>query len=136
MAVLRRIHLSVGLLGLVTFAATGQYMDLRCDHLRGQPDGVRMLFRSAHIYLLLSAIANVLLGINLAPQWARWPSVFQVAGSLALLAGPPLFLLAFFNEPWLSGLNRPWARPAIYLALGGAIAHLISAAFASPNARI
>lgn len=108
----------------MAFLLTGQYMDKQLDHLRGQPDDIRLLFRSGHIYLLFSALANALLGLYLVPRSAAWRKALQTLGSLALLAGPPLLLIGFSCEPWLTGLDRPWARPAIYLALGGTIFHL------------
>lgn len=33
-------------------------------------------------------------------------------------------LAAFAAEPWLAGLERPWARPAIYLSLGAVLGHV------------
>lgn len=131
MIALRRLHLLVGILGIVAFLGTGQYMDRMHDHLRGQPDVVRMLFRSDHIYLLLAAVTNASLGLYFQPAASAWRTSLQAIGSLALLAGPPLFLIAFFTEPWLTELARPWTRPAVYLALGGIVFHLIAAAFAS-----
>lgn len=122
---LRRLHLAWGALGIVAFLLTGQYMDRVHNHLIGQPDGVRMLFRSAHIYLLLAALMNLLLGIYGRPTQAHWARVTQTLGSLAVLAGPPLFLAAFAWEPWLAGLDRPWARPGIFLALAGGLLHAL-----------
>lgn len=58
------------------------------------------------------------------PAAERWA---QVGGSVLLLTGPPLFGAAFVREPWLSGLVRPFARPAIYAALAGAGLHLAAA---------
>ena len=66
--VLRRIHLVVGLAGVVLFLGTGQYMDRVHDHLRGMEDVRRMLFRSAHIYLLWSSLLNLALGLYFAEK--------------------------------------------------------------------
>ena len=127
LTLLRRLHLLVGLLGILAFLATGQYMDRFHDHLRGYDDTTRMLFRSTHVYLLLASVTNALLGLYLRPADARWRRGLQLVGSLALLAGPPLFLIGFCTEPYLSALARPWSRPAIYLALGGVVFHLVAA---------
>jgi len=51
---MRRLHLIVGLGGVVAFLLTGQYMDRVHDHLRDMDPTPRLLFRSTHIYLLLS----------------------------------------------------------------------------------
>ena len=52
---MRRFHLGAGLLGVLAFLATGQYH----EHLRGMDDAQRLLFRSAHIYLLLASLLNL-----------------------------------------------------------------------------
>ena len=59
----RRWHLVVGFAALAAFLARGQYMDLAHDHLRGLEEATRLLFRSTHIYLLFSALLNVVLGL-------------------------------------------------------------------------
>lgn len=64
---MRPLHLVVGLVGVVGFIATGQYMDLAHDHLRGMDDARRLLFRSTHIYLLFGALVNLALGLYLRP---------------------------------------------------------------------
>src|SRR5262249_56697175 len=64
-ATMRRLHLVVGLVGLLAFLASGQYMDLGYDHLRRLDDTRRMLFRSTHIYLLFAALLNLALGLYL-----------------------------------------------------------------------
>jgi hypothetical protein len=124
---LRRLHLFLGILGILAFLATGQYMDRWHEHLRGYDDTTRMLYRSTHVYILLAAVSNAMTGLYLRPAQARWRRWLQLVGSLALLAGPPLFLAGFCTEPYLSGLARPYSRPAIYLALGGVVLHLIGA---------
>jgi hypothetical protein len=128
---LRRLHLTIGLAGIVAFLATGQYMDLVHDHLSGMDAARRMLFRSAHIYLLLSSLLNLALGLYLVDIGARVARVTQLAGSLLIAAGPLLLLLAFAREPWLSGLDRPYARPALYGTLAGALLHGIARLLAS-----
>jgi hypothetical protein len=121
---MRRAHLIVGLVTLVAFLASGQYMDREYDHLRGLDDATRLLFRSAHIYLLFSALLNLALGLYLTerPGWRRW---LQRGGSVLLLATPVLFAVAFLTEPWLTELERPYARPGIYFSLAGMLLHLI-----------
>lgn len=121
---LRRTHLAVGLLAIVVFIGTGQYMDRVHDHLHGMPDVRRMLFRSAHIYLLLSGLLNLALGLYLAGSSRPVGRLLQAIGSVFVLAGPALLLLAFVYEPWLTDLERPFARPALYGALAGMLLHL------------
>jgi hypothetical protein len=123
---MRRLHLTVGLIAVLAFLASGQFMDRVHDHLRGLDDTTRLLFRSTHIYLLFAALLNVALGLYLvaAPRgWRRW---LQAVGSMLILVAPVLLAIGFLTEPWLSGLDRPYSRPAIYGSLAGLLGHLVS----------
>jgi len=122
---MRRLHLIVGAASLLAFLLTGQYMDRVHAHLVGMPDGPRLLYRSAHIYLLFAALLNLLLGAYIAPVTGRALRAVQWAASAVLLAIPGLFSVAFFREPWLEDLERPWARPAIYLSLAAVLVHVV-----------
>jgi hypothetical protein len=101
-------------------------MDRWHDHLRGYDNTLRMLYRSTHIYLLLASVTSVMAGLYLQPATSSVRRALQAIGSLALVAGPPLFLIGFCTEPYLSGLARPWSRPAIYLSLGGVVFHFLA----------
>jgi hypothetical protein len=125
---IRRLHLVIGLVGLVAFLATGLYMDRVHGHLRGYSDSQRLLFRSTHIYLLLAAVVNALLGLYLVPSGIAWRRGIQMLGSAALVVTPALFLAAFCTEPWLSGLARPWTKLGAYLTLGGVMLDVLAAA--------
>jgi hypothetical protein len=118
------LHLIVGCAGVVGFLGTGQYMDLVHDHLRGMSDAQRLLFRSTHLYLLFGALVNLALGLYLkpVPGWRGW---VRPVGSVLVLATPFLAAAGFFTEPWLSGLERPYTRPAAYGCLAGMLVHLI-----------
>jgi hypothetical protein len=121
---LRRLHLILGIVGVVAFLATGQYMDHRWDHLSGMADRPRLLFRSAHIYLLFSSLLNLLLGIYWTRGRTRLRRGFQAVGSVLVAAGPFLFILAFLREPWLHDLARPFATWGIYASFAGALLQL------------
>ncbi len=123
---MRRLHMAVGMIALVGFILTGQYMDRVHDHLTGMPDGPRMLYRSAHIYLLFAALLNLLLGAYLRLADHRLVRMVQQAASVVLLTLPVFFTVAFFREPALAGLERPWARPAIYLSVAAVLAHVLA----------
>src|SRR5438270_7356383 len=102
---MRRLHFIVGIIFLVAFLASGQYMDLRYDHLRGMDDATRLLFRSTHIYLLFLALLNLTLGLYLTIEehgWRRW---FQRIGSIPILVAPLVQGIGFLTEPWLTGLD-------------------------------
>jgi hypothetical protein len=123
---MRRLHLAVGLVGVVGFLASGQYMALGHDHLHGLDDTTRMLFRSTHIYLLFASLLNLALGLYLPEGPDGWRCWLRRAGSVMLLLAPPLLAAGFLTEPWLSGLERPYSRPAVYGSLTGMLLHLLA----------
>ena len=126
-SVVFKTHAVIGALGLVTFLLTGQYMDLRYDHLHGMESQPRLLFRSAHIYLLFSSLLNLMLGVYGRMAHQGLQRQLQRLGSILIAVGPPLFVLAFVKEPWLQDLTRPFARPGIYAAAAGVLLHVAGA---------
>ena len=126
LSLLRSLHLWVGVATVLVFLLSGQYMHWGYDHLDGMADSPRMMFRSAHIYLLWSGLLNTMLGLYLEVPAKNWAKALQFIGSLAILLGPPLLVMAFVSEPWLTDLVRPYARPAIYIAFGGTILHILA----------
>ncbi len=87
----------------------------RIDH------GERMMRRSAHVYILFSALANLLIGGYLTwreePQFRR----MQKVGSVFLLIAPAGFLAAFFIEPGPEVLHRPVSVVSAFCVLMGVI---------------
>jgi hypothetical protein len=122
---LRSLHLVIGIAGVFVFLGTGQFMDRTLDHLRGMPDGPRALYRSGHIYILFSALLNMLLGAYMTrPTTAagRW---IQYAGSLLLVGALGFFIAGFFIETPLALVERPMVRRAIVWSLVGAALHTL-----------
>lgn len=124
--VLAWIHLIAGGAGLLAFLATGLYMDRSLAHLAGMPDAPRALYRSSHIYLLFSALVNMVLGSYLVLRRGRWWQGLQYVGSLFLLGSVVMFLYGFVVEAPLGQVERPVTREAIYFCLVGAVAHAIA----------
>ena len=120
---LRGVHLVAGLLGLIAFVLTGQYMELAFSHLNGMPDAPRLMFRSAHIYTLYGALLNLVLGSYFRPLLGRTARRMQMIGSLAVLIVPVLLLVSFFVESHNNPLSRPVAVIGIYLSLAGCGLH-------------
>ena len=123
---MRRLHLSIGIAGLIAFILTGQYMDRWLGHLAGTADLPRMLYRSAHIYLLLASSLNLVLGLYLTDGPAGWRLWMRRGGSVLIAVAPVLFVFAFAREPLIANFTRPFAAPAIYGVLLGAMLHAIS----------
>jgi hypothetical protein len=120
------MHLWIGLAGVVAFVLTGQYMDRWLGHLSGMADLPRMLYRSAHIYLLLGSLLNLLLGLYVTEAPAGWRKWARRIGSVPIALAPAFFIVAFAREPHLAGSIRPYAAPALEGVLVGAMLHVIS----------
>jgi hypothetical protein len=127
---LRIAHLTVGSVFLIGFLLSGQYMHWFLGHLQGMSDAPRMLYRSAHIYLLWSAMLNLALGLYVRLSIVSVSRCAQVVGSALILVGPLLLVAAFFYEASLNDLQRPFSRPAIYAAFAGMLAHAFASAYA------
>jgi hypothetical protein len=122
----RTVHASIGVFGVVAFILTGQYMHWFRGQLYGMPDGPRMLYRSAHIYLLSASVANVLLGCYFQPGTDPGVRRLQLFGNVAIAALPMLFATSFFTESESGSLLRPISRLGVYLMAGAAVLHVLS----------
>ena len=123
---LPRVHLAVGIAGVLLFLGSGAWMHFRYDHLRGLDDTTRMLFRSTHIYLLWASLLNAALGLRSAAAPDGWRARVAIAGSVLVLVAPVLLIPGFLQEPFLTDLDRPFTRPAIYAAFGGMLGLLVA----------
>lgn len=124
---MRRIHLAWGILALVAFTVSGQVMLRHIPPLHLLSADVRLMYRSRHIYLLGSGIANVLLGLYVVPRQNLWQRGMQYAGSALLLAAPVLLGMAFLAETG-HGLDRTWrSTRGLQAMLGGTLLHFIAA---------
>lgn len=121
---MKRIHLLFGISLFVVFVLTGQYMDKFLNHLQGMQDGPRMLYRSRHIYILLSALINIGLGTYLRYQTELWRRVLQIAGSALVLLASAVAVVAFFYEPQLGTLQTPITGRVMYALAGGTLLHM------------
>lgn len=113
----RNFHLLIGGLGLLLFALQGQFM-ARVLGVADLPDAARMMYRSAHIYLLLASVGNVVAGYLMTP--ATVVSILQRLMSAVLLLAPGLFIWSFFTESTIASLERPVAAVGLYLVFGAA----------------
>ena len=122
-------HVVFGLLVVVAFVLTGQYMDRLHEHLRGMPDGQRMLYRSRHIYILLAGLLNLGLGTYLRPRPARLARALQALGSVLIVASTCTLVAAFFREPPLADLQHtPLSYWGLHAILAGTLLHLLGGA--------
>lgn len=120
---MKRFHLIFGFAVILIFLLTGQYMDKFLQHLVDMPDGPRLLYRSRHIYILMSGLLNLGIGTYFKYGATRQLKLLQVLGSALILIATVLFVFAFFTEARLSGLETPWSRQGIYLLAIGTLLH-------------
>jgi hypothetical protein len=128
----RNCHLLVGGLGLLLFVLQGQYM-ARVLGVADLPDAARMMYRSAHIYLLLASVANAGVGYYITPAVVINP--LQRLLGIVLLVAPALLIWSFFAESTISTLDRPVARTGLYLLFGAAVLLLLQEGYRRLKAR-
>ena len=133
---MKRFHLIFGLLLVVIFLLTGQYMDRVHNHLRGMADGPRMLYRTRHIYILLSGLLHLGIGSYFKYRPERVRRILQLLGSFLITAAPIFFIIGFFQEPQLRGLYVPLSKNGIILIAIGTLLHLLSAVNEPPTLKI
>jgi hypothetical protein len=123
---MKRFHQLFGILVVIVFLLTGQYMDIYLGHLQEMADGPRMLYRSRHIYILLSGLLNMGLGAYFAYHIERWRRALQLLGSGLIVIATCSFIAAFLYEPKLSGLATHFSEPSMFLISFGTLFHLFS----------
>ena len=122
---LPRLHFWVGVLGLLAFLATGLYMHHVLNHLDGMADGPRLLFRSAHIYLMLSATLNLVMGVYRVPTARRMHPLLHYIVSTLILLSPWIMLAGFFIGAQANTLSRPLIQIGLYTLFAVAIALIV-----------
>jgi hypothetical protein len=125
---MRNFHLVFGALIVIAFLLTGQYMDKYHGHLEGMPDGPRLLYRTRHIFILLSGLLHLGLGAYFARRLRLWRRVLQLSGSGLISVASLLFVVAFFYEPGLRDLHTPLSHWGAYTIAAGTLLHLSSGA--------
>ena len=124
---MKKFHQLFGIFLVVVFLLTGQYMNRYLGHLRGMPDGPRMLYRTRHIFILLAGLLNLGIGSYFTYRTELWRRMLQALGSALIVIAPVLFIVAFFYEPKLSNLDTPLSHWGMYTIAVGTLCHLFSA---------
>ena len=123
---IRRVHLTIGVAGVLVFLGTGVYMRTGYD-VEGLSDGPRLLLRSRHIYLLLASLVNLALGAYFRPDEAHTlRRRSQVLGSLLLWAAPPMLVAGFFRDAVGGNMQAPIVPLAIVATLTGTLLHAMA----------
>ena len=123
---MKPLNLIFGLLVLVIFLLTGQYMHRHYNHLVGMSDAPRLLYRTRHIFILLAGLLNLGIGIYFSYRQEQWRKLLQLAGSILIMLAAVLFIAGFFYEPKLDNLYTPFSHWGAYTIVAGTLFHLIS----------
>jgi hypothetical protein len=123
---MKRFHLVFGLSTFIVFLLTGQYMDKIHNHLVGVEDGVRLLFRTRHIFILMASLIHIVLGLYYETRMGQWQRRIQTMGSLLLAIGTLLLVMAFMHEPRNRNMEAPYTHWGMYVILAGVIFHGLS----------
>lgn len=124
---MRRIHLTMGLLGVIAFLITGQIMKHHSPSMQFLTPELRMMYVSRHIYLLGAALVNVVLGLYLQVHPTGWRRLLQQLGSLLILLTLVSLLMAFIAEPPLGLGGRSWRSYFGLIALfAGVMTHFLA----------
>jgi len=125
---MRRVHLIVGLLGVVAFLITRQLMTHHSPPVRALTPDVRMMYVSRHIYLLGAALVNLVLGLYLREYSPGWRRTLQRMGSVLIFLAILSLLMAFISEPALGLPGRSWRSYFGLIGLfAGVMTHLVAA---------
>jgi len=126
-AMLRRVHLVVGIAAIFAFLLSGQLLGHHHPRLDELPAEIHMLYVSRHIYLLAGALVNAILGLYLQLQPSGWRSALQVIGSILILTSVLSLSMAFLVEPPLGLAGRGWRSLFGLISLFvGVMTHLVA----------
>ena len=124
MALIRRAHLIVGVLGVITFVITGQVTARHVPEVHTLSAEVRLMYVSRHIYLLGAALVNLVLGLYLQLNPRGWRRMLQQIGSVLIFLSVVSLLMAFTAEPSLGIAGRSWRSFFGVIALfAGVVTH-------------
>ena len=118
-------HLIFGLLLFAVFTITGQYMRADFPDKVEMDQTLRILMRSRHIYILLSSLIHISLGVyaQLRPRLAQ--KILQLSGSAVLVFSSVLLFWAFVVETYYLQGYSSYSRNGLYLSLAGVVLHLL-----------
>lgn len=84
---------------------------------------IRMMFRATHIYILMSALVNLMTGNYLRNNSVKSFVKFRRLASSLILVAPFLFFVAFIVEPPSYLIERPISFWGVVALLAGVLLH-------------
>jgi hypothetical protein len=132
---LKQFHFVFGIVAVLVFLLTGQYMAIYQGHLQGMAGMPRLLYRSRHIYILFASLLNLVLGAYVTRQPKGWRRTLQIAGSILIVTATGLLVAAFIYEPSQGQIEyTPFSFYGIILIAIGTITHVLGGASAKDHA--
>ena len=122
---MRYLHLSTGVIVLIVFALTGQYMILGLELPEQQFDVQRMMYRASHMYLFFAGALNVGVGCYWHYFDSKISRIFQITASFFMVLAQPVLLFAFWVEPGAVDHDRIATLAGCVLVLAGVLLSLI-----------
>ena len=121
---MRRLHLSIGALGVLVFLGTGIYMRHHFPQAYAANEALRYIYRANHVYLLLASLVNLALGLHLAAPRSGWRTGVATFGSLLVLVSPFVLTYAFLFEAPLGRPERIITALGIFAVAIGTVAQI------------
>jgi len=101
-------------------------MDKYYNHMVGVPDGMRLLYRTRHIFILLSGLTHLGIAAYFKYRVRQLNKLLQLLGSGLTTVASILFMVAFFYEPSLGNLRTPLSHWGTYCIAVGVLLHAFS----------
>lgn len=120
---LRKTHLYIGILIVIIFLLTGQFMHHKYDHLKNMELMNRALFRAGHLYILLFGLVNASLGAYYQSSKKKTIKKIQEFASVPIFIASFLVVYAFFTELPTQEIERPLTRLSLYMLFFGVAIH-------------
>lgn len=125
---LRLLYLSVGILTVLIFIATGQYLKHKFPNKEGMDLAFRVMQRSRHIFILLSGLVLAGTGTYFQSAKTQLFVLIQYIAFAILFIANVLFIYAFFYEVDILFIPKtPILHYATYLILAGVVLNFIGA---------
>lgn len=122
---LKLAHLSVGLVFLALFLATGVYMLVSFPELYKDREEIRMMYRATHIYLLMSSLINLAIANYSVGKQGFYCNWLRRVASVSIIIAPAVFFIAFIVEPKSYLVDRPFSFWGVLLLLVGVLLHTV-----------
>ena len=123
---LRKIHLVTGFVFLILFLATGKYMQMNFPDIYQDSEVMRFMYRANHIYILMAALMNLILGSYLVVSGKPRVKFVQYIASIILIMATCLLFTAFWVEPARLSEERDFTFYGVVLMFGSVMFHIIA----------